>query len=50
MIKESLENLILIGWIEEKGDKGKQRLTYLTELSMYMAELSVGEITKEKIY
>lgn len=45
MRKGRLENLMLTGWIEEKKNKGNQRVTYLTELSKWVAEHGLGEIT-----
>lgn len=46
--KEGLDNVILSGYTEDKRDKRKKHVTYLT--SLLIAEDGLGEMTKDTLY
>lgn len=48
-MEQGLENLTLIGRIEGKKDRGKQRVTCLTSLCKWMEEQEVGGTVKRQI-
>lgn len=47
---EALENVIVTGRIEGKGDKVKQRMTYVTALGKRTSERGVGGRVVERHY
>lgn len=49
-MKVGLENLTLVGHIKEKGDKGKQQVTYLKFLCNKMVEKGLGAIVRSQTF
>lgn len=45
-MKETLENVVVTGHVEDKSDKGTQRINDSTNLREWLEEQRIGEIAK----